>query len=294
MPRRPYDLPSLTTLAAFEAAARHLSFKEASGELNVTPGAVSHQIKALESDLGVALFDRQHRGVALTEAGARLAQVLARGFGDVSSVVRQVRAAGVDAPVTVATTTAVSSLWLTPRITQFWRDHGEIAVNQTLSDTRVSASVACDLHIHYGRFDAPDLDQTELFRDTLVPLCHRDLVAGAIDLPALAQMRLIHLDTANADWTTWREWFVEQGYDGPVARGIRVNNYSIALQAAQDGAGVVLGWARLVAPLTKTGALMAMTDHAIPAPRGFHISHRSGEAIHPRAKMLKDWLLRHI
>lgn len=132
MARRYYNLPPLNTLASFECAARNLSIKDAAQELNVTPGAVSHQIKALEGELGTALFERKHRGIGLTENGQRLFASLQRSFSDVSSTLSHVRRTSFDLSVTIAATTAVSSLWLTPRLSRFWKEHGNIPVNQLL------------------------------------------------------------------------------------------------------------------------------------------------------------------
>ena len=151
MTRRHYSLPPLTTLSSFEAAARKLSFKDAATELNVTPGAVSHQIKALEGELGVALFDRKHRGVDLTPHGLKLFHSLERSFLDISRVLAQIQRSAEDTSVSVAATTAVSSLWLTPRITRFWKEHGNVAVNQVVSDGAGRHGTTTDLRIGMER-----------------------------------------------------------------------------------------------------------------------------------------------
>ncbi|MCV6585237.1 MAG: LysR family transcriptional regulator, partial [Marinibacterium sp.] len=116
MSRRHYQLPPLTTLTAFEAAARHLSFKKAAQELSVTPGAVSHQIKALEGELGQPLFLRRHRGVELTPDGEALADALASAFGRVSQVVQGIRDRRIGGRVTIGSSTAVAALWLSGSI----------------------------------------------------------------------------------------------------------------------------------------------------------------------------------
>lgn len=294
MVRRHYGLPALTALAAFEAAARAGSFKAAAAELNVTPGAVSHQVKALERELGFALFARQHRGVALTEAGQTLSLSLEQGFSDIAGTIRRLRRAHLDPAVTVGTTTAFSALWLTPRLARFWTEHGDVSVHQDVSDQPVRSMGLVDLRIRYGRLRNPELEEAELFRDTLVPLAAPG-VANALEgaeLEVLARQKLVHLDADNADWTTWGAFFATLGHGGPIAGGIRVNNYAIALQAAQDGAGLVLGWQRLSAPLIARGDLVVIGPHRLPAPHGFHLISLPVAKLDANTSLLRDWLLK--
>src|SRR5215475_12139870 len=126
MVRRYYDLPSLTALAVFEASARHLSFKLAAAELNVTPGAVSRQIKAIEDELGVPLFARLSTGVALTSAGEDLYRVLSNSFSRAADVVRTVKRGDRSKNVTLACTDAFATMWLIPRMPDFWSRYDEI------------------------------------------------------------------------------------------------------------------------------------------------------------------------
>jgi len=292
MARKHYNLPPLTSLASFEAAARHLSFKEAATELNVTPGAVSHQIKALESALGVALFRRRHRGVVLTDQGTMLFDTLESSFARISATLARLRRSADTATVTIAATTAVSSLWLTPRLTAFWKVHNGIAVNQQLSDRPESLLPDADLHIRYGNFDADHADTFPLFRDELVPVCSPAFAAhGDIELEALARLPLIHPDADDKSWTTWRTWFSTLGYRGEIAQGLRVNNYTIALQAARDGVGVVLGWRRLVRPFLDRGVLVPLGRRSLQAPASFYIVSDPEEAISGPARLVRDWLL---
>ncbi|MEJ2023226.1 MAG: LysR family transcriptional regulator [Maritimibacter sp.] len=124
----------MSALIAFEAAARCEGFKAAAQELNVTPAAISHQVKALEAELSCALFQRHHRGVDLTETGAYLLVALQRGFEGIDEAVDQLRRRSNRASVTIRLTTAVSSLWLTPKLAQFWKSHADISLAQVVSD----------------------------------------------------------------------------------------------------------------------------------------------------------------
>lgn len=295
MARRHYNLPPLTTLATFEVAGRHLSFKDASRELNVTPGAVSHQIKALEAELGITLFVRKHRGVELTSGGAQLFAALEYSFSEISAALARLRKTSDGYSVSVSTTTAVSSLWLTPRLARFWTEFGGIPVNQNVSDN-ARQMIDTDLRIQYGSTKDKTKVQAKLFQDELVPLCSPALrdKFGTPSLPELAQLPLIHLEADDVTWTTWQTWFRTLGYDGPLATGQKVNNYSIALQSAEEGAGIVMGWQRLVSPMIARGSLVKINEFSMRAPHNFYIVSDPDEYLSPNAAILKKWIIENI
>ncbi|MGY3439915.1 LysR family transcriptional regulator [Marinovum sp. KMM 9879] len=285
----PYDLPPLTALASFEAAARHESFKRAAQELNVTPAAVSHQVKALEAALRQTLFRRHHRGVSLTETGAYLLVALQRGFEEMAGAVDQLRSRSNKPAVTIRATTAVSALWLTPRLGQFWRSHGHITVAQNVTDVDTGDD-GSDLTIHYGDMARDTGDCRLLIHDCIKALASPRFAAqhevrGVADFERLP---LIHVDRAEIGWTSWAEWCRALGHVGPVGGGLRVNNYVIGLQAAEDDMGAVLGWEGLTAPLERAGRLVPLLDAAVPSPLDFYIKV-SPHASHP-AHVLCDWL----
>lgn len=290
MSRRPYNLPPMSALISFEAAARHVGFKAAAQELNVTPAAISHQVKALETELRLPLFRRNHRGVELTETGAYLLVALQRGFEEISDAVAQLRSDAASATVTIRASTAVSSLWLAPKLAEFWRTYPHIPVAQNVTDFPEHAP-ACDLSIDYGRLDRDRGDARLLFRDRIAALgsprfAEKHRIGSIADF---AHTPLIHMDMPSSDWTHWADWCRALGYDGPLGGGYRVNNYVIALQAAQDDAGAVLGWGGLTGPLVASGALVRLWPEELASPRDFHIKLHPG-ASH-RAEIVRDWLL---
>lgn len=279
---RPYDLPSLTAMVCFEAAARNLSFRDAAGELNVTPAAVSHQIKALESDLGVDLFRRQHRGVELTETGAYLFVALQRSLETISDTVRDIRPTAQPQDVVVQATTAVSAFWLTPQITAFWKARPEIVISQIVSDT--TAVSGADLSIHYGPMADGD---HPLFHDEILAVAAPSLSAGSLE--DLRAMPLIHVVAEGTDWTGWSDWLAHFGTATPTGRRIAVNNHMIALQLAKDGAGAVLGWSGLIGPLLASGELVPLVPERMPSPHGFFL--RTHPRASAKAKAFRDWLV---
>lgn len=296
MSRRHYRLPPLSALASFETAARIESFKGAAVELNVTPGAVSHQIKALEAEIGVNLFERKYRGVELTENGRILYHALQRSFSDISSALGQLRRSIDSKSVTVSATTAMSSLWLTPRLTRFWKQHGDIAVNQLVSDTGLNHGETPDLRIQFGSDSEEKSEHNMLFRDKVIAVCSPERLPlyKDIGINELAKEMLIHLEAKDKRWITWKTWLKEFGYEDDIAQGLKVNNYTIALQAAQDGAGIVLGWKRLIQPLLDKGQLAQIGSYSMSAPNRFYIVSESSEKLSKNSVILRDWLLKNI
>ncbi|PRD45349.1 LysR family transcriptional regulator [Phyllobacterium phragmitis] len=288
---RPYDLSSMTALICFEAAARNASFKKAAQEMNVTPAAVSHQIKALEIDLGCSLFLRRSHGVELTEKGAFLFIAIQRGFEMISEAVTQIRDRPEKVDVTIRATTAVSSLWLTPKISAFWKIHPAITVSQIVSDVPGMTN-RCDLSIHYGNPQENSVEIRNLFQDRIVALGTPDFATEhhITRVEDLLKTPLIHLSTEETDWTSWTDWFLALGHPVPTGRSFYVNNYMIALQAAQDDVGAVLGWDGLVENLMQEGRLVQLVPESIPSPATFHLK------IHPRAtskaRLFADWLVK--
>lgn len=293
MSRRHYNLPPLTTLSSFEAAARHLSFKNAAQELSVTPGAVSHQIKSLEAELDAQLFHRQHRGVSLTADGRALFETLAASFGRISKRLDQIRQRGASDKLTVGSTTALAALWLSPAIIRFWKDFPDLSIDQLTQDTPFLPRTDLDFVIRYGRDRNTKLPHTPLYRDELVPVGTAEIAQSFSDISIsdLAQQRLIHLDSYGRDWTTWSDWFREFGYHGDIRSGSRVTNYSVALQMASKGAGLALGWRRLVQPLLDAGDLVVIGTHTLPAPRAFYLVDYAQDELSPNALLFKQWIL---
>lgn len=289
-PQRAMGLPSMTALVAFEAAARREGFKLAAADLNVTPAAVSQQIKALEQELGLALFHRNHRGVVLTESGAHLFRAIRKGFDGIAQTIEFLRQTAETGDVGIEVTTAVSAFWLTPHLTRFWREHPEVTVAQTVTDTRQS-SRPCDLKIYYGGLADEPGDVRLLFRDWISVLASPGFLRehGPVSLDMLARLPVIHMSAEDRRWLDWLQWAQMTGYRGGFGPGVRVNNYAIATQVAEDGLGLILGWEQLLKRPLDTGRLVRVLLERIEAPHAFYIAARSGASA--RALLLRDWLL---
>lgn len=294
MVRRYYSLPSLSALAAFEAAARHLSLTKAAEELNVTPGAVSRQVKALEEELGIPLFLRRHRAIELTREGETMATALREGFERMSSTFRQIKSPGGQAVATIGSTMAMAQLWLMPRMGAFWNRHHDIVVDHVISDHAHGLDRPdIELRIRYGDGDWPDELSAKLYDDRIFPVAS-PAFAKAYPLKSvaeLAQQQLLSVEGIDWTWTTWAEFLREVGHPDRHVNVRRFNSYVIALQAARSGQGVALGWESLVAPLIEAGNLVRVTDAEIAAPQSYFVTWSARRPLSPQATMLRDWLL---
>jgi len=294
MVRRYYSLPSLNALAAFEAAARHLSLTKAAEELNVTPGAISKQVCMLEDELGNPLFLRRHRALELTREGEMMSAALSEGFERISSTFRQVRTSGGQSSVTVGCTMAMAHLWLMPRMSAFWANHQDIVIDHVISDhPRGLDRPDIDLRLRYGNGEWPEELSAKLYDDRIFPVGSPDFAREhrIITIDDLSRLQLLSVEGIDWDWTTWADFFREIGRPDRRLNVRRFNSHVIALQAARSGQGAVLGWASLVTPLLKSGDLVQLTDAQIPAPHSYYVTWSARRPLSRQATVLRDWLL---
>jgi DNA-binding transcriptional LysR family regulator len=294
MARRFYQLPSLTGLNTFDACARHGSFTAAAGELGVTLGAVSRQVKALEAELDCPLFLRLHRGVELTPAGIDLFQTLSSSFQQIGRLCQEFRNRSGSAEVTLAATTAFASLWLMPRIGGFWQKYQDINLNHAISDNPLdSGFLHADIRIRYGDGHWRGEKTTKLFDDRIYPVCGRAF-AERHDLRAAAdllQHPLLQLDGVDPAWSGWEVPLARWNCDIRRANFRRFNNYVVALQAAEENQGILLGWHSQVAALVERGDLVRIGTMEIDAPGSFYLAWAENRPLSESAAHLHDWLL---
>ena len=291
---RYYRLPSLTALSAFEASARHRSMQRAASELNVTAGAVSRQIRALEEDLGVPLFVRSPAGLTLTADAEALYAVLSQAFSRTAETVAVIRSGQRSRRATLACTHAFASQWLMPRMGEFWRRHPDISVDHLISDdARDFRRAEVDLRIRYGFGAWPDETSALLMTETIFPVAGPAFArahagCGTADIPDLP---LLHVDWADAEWTGWDELLRRAGIPHGALPGRRFSTLGVVLRACEEDQGVAIGWHRLVRPLVAEGRIVPFTDLRIPAPGSYYLSwnasHEPGDAV----RTLRDWLL---
>ncbi|HSE02433.1 MAG TPA: transcriptional regulator GcvA, partial [Burkholderiales bacterium] len=255
-------LPPLNALRAFEAAGRHLSLKKAAGELNVTPAAVSHQIKALEDYLGVKLFLRRNRALELTEAARACLPKLREGFDSLVQAVERVRTHKAGAMLTVSVAPSFAARWLMPRLHRFLESHPATDVRvsarlrQAAEGTRRGAAAEratvdtwladSDVAILYGRGDYPGFQVDKLFTLSITPICSPRLITDPehpLLRPAdLRHQLLLHDDTGDLydGVSFWEVWLKAAGVeDVDLSRGAHFSHAVLAFEAAIEGHGVV-------------------------------------------------------
>ena len=292
----PDRLPPLTALRAFEAAARHMSFQDAAAELSVTPAALSFQIKSLEAHLGAPVFRRLNRRVELTEAGAALAPHATDGFGALQAGWRAAARTFDGGRLTVTAGPAFTARWLAPRMFLFARDHPEVelrfaATLRLLDFARDDVDVAIRFGIRPEGGD-PGLHEALAIGEWMTPMMTPELAAALPRPEDLGGATLIQQDdTAFFDPPMdWAAWFRAAGVPAPEVHGPRFSQADHALDAAQAGAGVVLGRVSLADAALRQGALVAPYDVALVPAAQFRVLCPEGAEGRPATAAFLAWL----
>lgn len=291
VPRHTPRLPPLNALRAFEAAARHLSLTKAAEELGVTQAAVSHQVKALEEDLGTPLFRRLTRALALTDTGALLAPELAQAFARIAAAAQRAREREAKGTLTISLLYTFA-LRLVPRLGAFAARHPEIVLRLDNSTRKIDFDrEPHDAAIRYtADANASGLSVVKLFDDALTPLCAPE-IARRIRKPAdLFDFEM--LDDHNF-WSDWKIWLAAAGLDtaAPRKRATVFDSTRLAVEAAMEGLGVALGAPYLFESQIASGRLVQPLDLVLPAGKAYWFVCRKADADRPTLKALRDWLL---
>ena len=309
MPKGTFRLPPLNALRAFEAAARHLSFKNAARELHVTAGAVSHQVKLLEDHLGVPLFRRLTRALELTaEAHAMLPKVQ-EGLLALGDAVERVRAREAMSALTVIAPPNFAARWLVPRLSRFTHAHPNldlhIASRPTMIDGRSDSEVmpvgdarddAPLAMVRFGDGRYPGSQVDEVFSAVYVPVCSPKLLKGKHPLRAPDDLRfhtLLHDDTVVEEGArpSWSDWLAAVGVtDVDASRGPHFSDASLAFEAALEGMGVALAMRPLVRTEIEAGRLVVPFDISAPASYSYYLVTPEGSGSGTVADF-RQWLL---
>jgi LysR family glycine cleavage system transcriptional activator len=290
-------LPPLSALRAFEAAARHMSFSKAATELHVTPAAISHQIHALEEDLGVMLFHRLNRSIELTASARVLLPGLTEAFAGIQASVGRLRAHNDTGTLTVTASPSFAAKWLVLRLHRFQEKCPEVDARISATDALVDlAKGDYDIAIRYGAGRYPGLDVELLMKNEVFPACSPQLLAKGpplrtpADLPAHA---LIHDQAIERDplAPTWSMWLKAAGVENiPSITGLSFNNMHLALDATIAGHGVVLAQNTIAAADLAAGRLVRLFTLALPDPFAYYVVTAPGALERPKVRAFRDWL----
>jgi LysR family glycine cleavage system transcriptional activator len=283
-------LPPLTELRAFEAAARHLSFKMAAAELFVTPTAISHQIKLLERDCGVALFRRRPRPLKLTSAGEQLFPVVRDGLEAFADALTTVRAGATGGRLRITATNAFAARWLVPRLPNWRAAYPRLKLDILGTDAVLDLKAGeADVAIRYARRPPTDCQCFELMRDTFHVVASPKLVGERSELLSpveLAAFPLIEIEwpPGDRDAPSWQRWqTVAHRCCKNVPDLARLPSLTFreelhAIEAAISGQGIAICSDVLIAPELANGALVQVSTLKLRG-YGFYVVHRAG---HPK------------
>jgi LysR family transcriptional regulator, glycine cleavage system transcriptional activator len=292
-------LPPLTSLRAFEAAARHLNFDKAGDELAVTASAVGQQVKALEAWLGRPLFNRlPSKGVALTGAGERFAADLTDILDRLNEATARALRPENARVLTVSTLPSLAANWLIPRMGRLRERHPDLDVRVSVSSARTDfAREDVDVVIRYGRGPWPGLRADLLMEETFFPVCSTALLrdpARPLQEPAdLRHHTLLHEIVGSIpDYITWERWLAAIGVDGiDTSRGPRFPHTYLALQAAASGQGVALATNVLIGDYLEAGRLARPFPHEVKGTHQYYVACPEASADRPAIAAFRSWLL---
>ena len=255
----PGRLPPLTALRAFEAASRHMSFAKAADELNVTPAALSFQIKSLEDHLGQPVFHRLNRAVELTEIGALLAPGMQSGYSEIASAWGRARRFADQSVLTVTAGPGFTALWLAPRLFTFAAAYPEIELRFSASLKLVDfARDDVDLAIRFGPRPEDSLFSQALADEWATPMMSPELAKGIETPEDLARLSLLTDEVTEASRPTigWDAWFAAAGMPAQQTHGARFNQADHAVNAAIAGSGAIMGRGSLTESALRDGRLV--------------------------------------
>lgn len=284
-------LPPFSAVRAFEAAARHLSFKAAAEELNVTQSAISHQVKGLEVFLGAALFRRQANGVALTCCGRNY-------FADLSSVLdhldastERARGAEIGGPLSVRATPAFTSRWLLPRMNDFNSAYPEIELEVTTTTSPLHfPRDGVDILIQYGQSPADGLRVEPFLSSSRFPVCSPALLRAGPPIREpedLAQVTLLR-DLVGDDWAAW--FTCADSRMPEKIKGPRFAHCELTMRAAEEGQGVALAYGALINREITDGRLVKLFDLETPPKVIYSLTCPESWTNRPRIAAFRNWI----
>ncbi|MDH4378162.1 MAG: transcriptional regulator GcvA [Ramlibacter sp.] len=288
------EFPPLNPLRVFESVARHLSFTAAAKELHITQGAVSHQIKTLETWLGFELFDRTNRRLKLTRSGEVYGAELTNAFAHIVQATQNLLVSGAHQILTVRGYTTLFVRWLIPYLPKFQADHPDIRVRlfSTSTDGTDFRREQADVGIIYGEGPWPGLHSDLLWTDALTPVMSPELAAKLPSPCSVEDLLALPLLYSNRRPQHWSEWIAKAGATrGRNAGDIYCEDLSIVYQYAVDGLGIALGQLPYVAKELESGALVAPHPLVLTTSRGYHMVCPTEYADEPKVARFREWLL---
>ena len=288
-------------LLHFESAARHLNFTSAANELQQSQPAVSHSIRVLEKQLETPLFKRLHRGVQLTQEGQLLFEAVTNGVDTIGQVLEFIQSdTSKDNIVTLSLSTATATYGILPKMGEFKRKHPDIILHFNTHDTdELLGKEDADLIIPLGYVDSTKQFHIWHLTDEIIfPVCSPsyleslDNSSSKRTLEDIVTLSLIHLEERYQKRMSWQQWFEHFGISNKqINSGTRFNDYSVVIQTALEGQGVILGWQHIVQPLIEQGRLLRLGSEVIQTDISFNILAPRKPELSQATTIFKDWLI---
>ncbi|WP_019142158.1 transcriptional regulator GcvA [Noviherbaspirillum massiliense] len=282
-------LPNLAALRAFEAAARHQNFSRAADEIHVTHGAISHQVRMLEEELGVALFARHGKRIAITPEGEQFAAVLRRALGEVASAAEALKASSSQKKLTISALTSFAARWLAPRLGHFIEQYPDLEVmlqasNHLTDFVRESVDVA----IRFGSGNYPGLTVEKVMDDWYYPVASPRFNRG--QLPRTPQ-KLAQGMLLRCEGEPWAPWFRAAGVQLPEPTGgLIFQDSSMLIRAAAEGHGIALARHSIALTELQAGELVRLFDVATACPHSYYFVCPPSALQKPQVQAFRNWL----
>ncbi len=295
-------LPPLNSIRAFEATARHLSFSKAADELNVTPGAVSQQVKVLEDYLDIKLFKRKNRLILLTDEAQICLPLLSEGLDKLSQGIDAIREQNVDKPLTITASPTFASRWLLPRLTSFQQQFPGIDVRIEASNELADLiNDDIDVGIRFGAGEYRGLETDYLFSQNVIAVAKPSLLEGGDIIQSPDDLKYHTLLHAPGDYfmmddsthVDWEMWFATVGVSDIDARhGLHFSQYNLLIEAAIRGQGVALVGDAVISDELNSGQLVKLFEETdIPLSFSYYLTYSNKKVNQPRVKIFRQWLL---
>lgn len=290
------SLPPLEALVFFETAARLRSFSAAARELGTTQPAVSHRVGQIERDLGVPLFIRQPRGVAITPEGIQLLDAVRESSRLLESAVMRIRTQYAQSVFTVASDFCFATYWLMPRLPDLLRTVPGLEVRILTSEEDFDVlGPLVDFAIAFGAGHWEGCQADRLFAEKVVPVCspaYRDRVGPWQTAQDLQAATLLHLESPGpARWLCWDDWFQAQHLDAPgLSGGMVFDNSTLAMQAATTGQGIALGWVPLIEDLLRRGELVVALEKPVTTDNGYYLVEPLPGRVSAKHQGFRRWI----
>jgi LysR family glycine cleavage system transcriptional activator len=286
-------LPHLAALRAFEAAARHQNFSRASEEIHLTHGAISHQVRALEQELGVQLFVRHGKRIAITADGEQFAQVIRQSLNDIALAAEALRGSKQQKRLGITSLPSFAARWLSPRLGRFIEQYPELEVSlQSSNHLTDFVKEGVDIGIRFGAGHYPGLQSEHLMDDVYFPVASPYFNGGHLPTSP-AQLAQAHLLRCHLE--PWIEWFRLAGLDLPEpSGGLIFQDASMLVRAAVDGQGIALGRHSIVQNDLASGQLVRLFEVELPCPVSYYLVYPASALEKPQVQAFRQWLLQEI